>query len=657
MNFFDAQDKARRVTRWLVIVYLIATVLIVIGVALVAGAATVMIDSGQSGMNPSVMLPAAILTALFILGATAYKTAHLARGGGQVAVDMGGTLVAPDTSDPLRRRLRNVVEEMAIASGLPVPEIYVLEAEPGLNAFAAGFAPGDAAVAVTRGTLESLDRDELQGVIAHEFSHVLNGDMRLNIRLMGVLFGIMVLGLIGRTVLRSGSRMGVTSSRQGRSQPVVLLIGLGLTIIGWNGLLLARIIKAAVSRQREFLADASAVQFTRQTDGIANALKKIGGYAEHSYFRAVDAEEISHMLFAGGLTGLTSLFATHPPLIERIRALDPSFRESDYPTDRSRQRPDVEWSMQDSKLAAGVTAALAVGGAAGTAAATGSTFGTAISNSIGDPRPQHVEFAHALRRSVPADLYDAAHSRELSLLLAVALAMHPQSTSAARQLRILQDLLGEERAALVSRFHRQLTEIGPAYRLPLLEISFPMLKLRPVAQLEFLRQLVLRLIEVDEQIELHEFCYYRILASQLGQSLATGRRQARPRASKKSMRQAAARLVRILAEQGNDSAESIERAYRAGIAEFGDWAREFEVELAPDTTVAALDADLDTLAGLGGKSRERLVQAISRCIAHDGRLNLKEAELLRAVCATLNCPLPPVLAATAAGDDIPPNSV
>ncbi len=653
MNFFDAQDKARRVTRWLVLVYFVATVLIVACVALVAGAATVMMDTGQPGMNPSVMLPAAILTALFILGATAYKTAHLARGGGQVAIDMGGTLVAPDTSDPLRRRLRNVVEEMAIASGVPVPEIYVLEAEPGINAFAAGFAPGDAAVAVTRGTLESLDRDELQGVIAHEFSHILNGDMRLNIRLMGVLFGIMVLGLIGRTVLRSGSRMGGMSSRRGRSQPVVLLIGLGLTIIGWIGVLLARIIKAAVSRQREFLADASAVQFTRQTDGIANALKKIGGYAEHSYIRAVDAEEISHMLFAGGLARLTSVFATHPPLIERIRALDPSFRESDYPTDRTHQRPDVEPSMQDSKLVAGVTAALAVGSAAGASAA----IGNSISNSIGDPQAQHVEFAQTLRRSVPADLYDAAHSRELSLLLAVALAMHPQAPVAARQARIVQDMLGEERAALVSRFHRQLTDMGPAYRLPLLEISFPMLKLRPLAQLEFLQQLVLRLIETDEQIELHEFCYYRILASQLGQSLAPGHRHARPQASKKSMRQAAAGLIRILAQQGNDSTEAIEHAYRAGIAELGDWARDLEVDVAPGSTVAALDAYLDALSRLGARSRQRLVMAISRCIAHDGRLNLREAELLRVICATLNCPLPPVLAATAAGDDIRPNSV
>jgi hypothetical protein len=477
--------------------------------------------------------------------------------------------------------------------------------------------------------------------------------MRLNIRLMGVLFGIMVLGLIGRTVLRSGSRMGGMSSRRGRGQPVVLLIGLGLTIVGWIGVLLARIIKAAVSLQREFLADASAVQFTRQTDGIANALKKIGGYPEHSYIRAVDAEEISHMLFAGGLMRLTSLFATHPPLVERIRALDPSFRESEYPTERARQRPEVESSMQDPRLAGGVTAALAAGGTAGASASIGNT----ISNSIGDPQAEHVEFAQTLRRSVPADLYDAAHSRELSLLLAVALAMHAQATVAARQARIVQDMLGEERAALVSRFHRQLTEIGPAYRLPLLEISFPMLKLRPLAQLEFLQQLVLRLIEIDEEIELHEFCYYRILTSQLGQSPAASRRHSRPRASKKSMRQAAAKLIRILAEQGNDSGDVIEQAYVAGIAELGDWARDIAVDATPGSTVAALDANLDALAGLSARSRQRLVVAISRCIAHDGRLNLREAELLRAICATLNCPLPPVLASTAAGDAIRPNSV
>ena len=338
MNFFDAQDRARKTTRWLVVVYFVATALIVVGVTLVVGFA--LFGSSMNGYryspgemlaaNPVPLLVTATLTTLFILGASIYKTMVLSAGGGQVARQMGGTLVPADVADPLRRRLRNVVEEMAIATGVPVPEIYVLEEESSINAFAAGYAPGDAAIAVTRGTLELLDRDELQGVVAHEFSHILNGDMRLNIRLMGVLFGILVLGLMGRMIVRGGYHGRLVSSRRGKGAPVVLLIGLGVAILGWIGVFFARLIKAGVSRQREYLADASAVQFTRQTDGIANALKKIGGYGEASYLRAADPEEISHMLFGSGAR-FTGLFATHPPLTDRIRAIDPSFRESDYP--------------------------------------------------------------------------------------------------------------------------------------------------------------------------------------------------------------------------------------------------------------------------------------------------------------------------------------
>jgi Zn-dependent protease with chaperone function len=644
VNFFDAQDNARRVTRWLIVVFAVATVLIVAGVTLIVGASAYMLGDGQIGMNPSVLAVTAIVTALFIFGATAYKTAHLSRGGGQVAVDMGGTQVEPDVNDPLRRRLRNVVEEMAIASGLPVPDIYVLEREPGINAFAAGFAPGDAAIAVTRGTLESLGRDELQGVIAHEFSHILNGDMRLNIRLMGVLFGIMVLGLVGRLILRGSHRTGMVSSRRGRGQPAALLVGLGLTVIGWIGVLLARIIKAAVSRQREFLADASAVQFTRQTDGIANALKKIGGYSAHSFFRSVDPEEVSHMLFARGTARLTSLFATHPPLIERIRALDPSFREGDYPRQDFHRQQDGEASGQATSLVPEITAAIAAGGVAG--------IDGSISDAIGDPRPQHVEFAQRLRQSVPSDLYDAAHSRELSLLLVVALGMHREPAVVGRQLRVVKDMLGEDRAALVSRFHRQLLDIGPAYRLPLLEIAFPMLKLRPLPQLEFLQQLVLRVIDTDGEIDLGEFCYYRIVASQLGQALAPGGRKRGRHVSRTVLRESALRLIGILAEQGNDDPAAVELAYAAGIAEFGNWAGNTTANSRQTSTVAVLDRCLDALQSLNNRGRAKLIEAVSRCISHDGRLNLAEAELLRAVCASLDCPLPPLLAATPVGGTI-----
>src|SRR5690606_14503213 len=261
------------------------------------------------------------LMALGVVGVgSMYRMASLRGGGESVALQMGGVPVPEDTTDLHLRRLRNVVEEMSIASGVPVPKVYVMEHEPGINAFAAGYSPSDAVIAVTRGALDRLNRDELQGVVAHEYSHILNGDMRLNIRLVGLLFGILMLGLIGRKILQHGA---VVRSRDA----LPLLAGaLLVLVVGYVGLFFGRMIKASVSRSREVLADASAVQFTRQTRGLAGALKKIGGLHDGSRLeQRADAEEVSHMLFGDG-TGLRGLFATHPPLLRRIQALEPGFR-------------------------------------------------------------------------------------------------------------------------------------------------------------------------------------------------------------------------------------------------------------------------------------------------------------------------------------------
>ena len=222
--------------------------------------------------------------------ASLYRISSLGSGGSAVAMQMGGMPVPEDTADPQLRRLRNVVEEMSIASGVPVPAVFVMEQEPAINAFAAGYSPSDAAVAVTRGTLDKLNRDELQGVIAHEYSHILNGDMRLNIRLMGVLFGILALGLIGRKILMFGGR-----SRE-RGAAAILVAALVAILIGYIGIFFGRMIKAGVSRSREVLADASAVQFTRQTQGIAGALKKIAGVQEGSRFEQRADHLVGHSL-------------------------------------------------------------------------------------------------------------------------------------------------------------------------------------------------------------------------------------------------------------------------------------------------------------------------------------------------------------------------
>ena len=511
MNFFAAQDQARKASRRLVLAYIAATVLIVLGVTAIVGFALFSFGNtgygytpaNFAGANAGMLAGTALLTTLFILGASLFKTSVLSSGGGAVATQMGGTLVPADVRDPLRRRLRNVVEEMAIASGIPVPEIYVLEEESSINAFAAGFTPSDAAVAVTRGTLELLDRNELQGVIAHEFSHILNGDMRLNIRLMGVLFGIMVLSLIGRLIVRGGYHTSIISSRRDRGAPVVLIIGLGLAILGGIGMFFARVIKAGVSRQREFLADASAVQFTRQTEGIANALKKIGGYSQGSLIQAADPEEVSHMLFGSG-SKFAGIFATHPPLIDRIQALDPSFKESDFPRVDPRQHRSMagDGGETASAFAGDVTTALASGGA--------QVLAESIAETVGQPENEHVEYAQHLRQSTPESLYEAAHSSEFAYLLTIALVLDRSGRIVERQLALAKEQLGTERARLLRRYYDELAATGPEYRLPLLEIAFPALKLRPAQELSYLVSLTTRMIEIDGEIDLYEYCFYRI---------------------------------------------------------------------------------------------------------------------------------------------------
>ncbi len=643
MNFFAAQDQARRSTRRLVIAYVVATILIVVGVTAIIGFALYSFTPGNYAYTPGqfindrskVLIATAIVTTLFILGSSLYKTSVLSAGGGRVAADMGGTLVPADVQDPLRRRLRNVVEEMAIASGVPVPEIYVLEEEQGINAFAAGYSTSDAAVAVTRGTLEILDRDELQGVIAHEFSHILNGDMKLNVRLMGVLFGIMVLGLIGRLIVRGGYHTSIISSRRDRGAPVVMVVGIGLVILGGIGVFFARLIKSSVSRQREYLADASAVQFTRQSEGIANALKKIGGYSEGSAIKETDPEEVSHMLFGSG-AALRGMFATHPPLVDRIKALDPAFDESQFA--RVETHREVMNQADDSRSAAfagDVTSAFASSG-------TG-VLAESIAETVGRPRTEHIDFARDLRQAIPESLYDAAHSSELAYLLAVALVLDRSGKVIDRQFAMVQELLGQQRTQFIRRFYDELLASGAEFRLPLLEIAFPAIKRRPIQQLSFLVSLTARMIEVDGEVELYEFCFHRIMMSNLGRAIDPSGKRTALKARRSELRSAAIRLLAILAEYGHNTDVERRAAFAAGTATLGPWAQDAPYAPSRDDTINVLNQSLDILLGLNSKGQESLLRAVSATAAHDGVLSVAEAELTRAVCATLNYPLPPIL--------------
>lgn len=320
MDFFERQRKVRAASKWLVFLFVVAVLAITAIVNFVVIAAVV----SRQRVTPQQLIPLSVVVSgavlLMIAAVSIVRTLMLRHGGGvKVAESLGGVPVPQMPTDPRLKRYRNVVEEIAIASSTPVPVLYYLPHEQGINAFAAGYTPADAAVCVTQGSLDRLNRDELQGVIAHEFSHVVNGDMRLGIRLIGVLAGITALSVIGRMLMYSGGGR----SRDSNSVPF-WVVGLVVLAAGWIGVFFGRLIKAAVSRQREYLADASAVQFTRQTSGLTGALKKIGGLEAGSRLHSPKTENVSHMLFGEGMN-FSALYATHPPLIKRIQVLEPDF--------------------------------------------------------------------------------------------------------------------------------------------------------------------------------------------------------------------------------------------------------------------------------------------------------------------------------------------
>ncbi len=638
MDFFARQERSRRATVVLVALFALAFLAVVAAttllVAVVAApylenGAWLLDGEGVAGLiarsGGSLLLVAAGVLAA-ILTASLYRTAMLARGGDQVARMMGGTEITGEGTDPVHRRLINVVEEMAIASGLPVPDIFVLEQEPGINAFAAGLAPENAAIAVTRGALERLNRAELQGVVAHEFSHILNGDMRLNQRLIGASFGILVLSLVGRWLLRS-ARTGRRGRTSGGTAAAVVL-GLGLTIIGGIGVLLSRLIKAAVSRERERLADACAVQFTREPSGLAGALKKIAGHT--SSFSAADAEEIAHMLFGRGSRTFVGWFATHPPLEERIRALEPSF--------------------DPRSLASTAPAATAAGAERAGAAALAPAAVPAATLLDRAGEIETAEVGEALRSALPEEIYHAAHTRDGSFLLVLALAHAADTELRRRQLALVERQLGAERAARVRTLLRELDALRPELKLPLVEIAVPALRRRPRAELEYLFELAGKVTALDGEERLFGYALLRLLEHYLLE-------RAPARSRRLGEREAVERLLANVARVGQRDTAAANAAFAAGLAALGDTRERGSAAAAAENGAGAsdayaaasgsfadLDASLATLATLRPRAKRAVLAAVLATIRHDRHVAIEEAELFRAIAATLGCPLPPTAA-------------
>jgi Zn-dependent protease with chaperone function len=633
-DFFDRQDAARRSTARLVVLFILAVLAIVVSIHLILAAVFGYLgaDPRTGALDWSLLLDPGLLmlavggTLVVVGGGSLFKIAQLRGGGRVVAEQLGGRLVSADTSDLTERKLMNVVEEMAIASGTPVPPVYLLEHEPGINAFAAGFTPAEAVIGVTRGAAERLSRDELQGVIAHEFSHILNGDMRINIRLIGLLHGILIIGMLGYFILRmtafSGGR-GRRSRDSGNPLPL-LALGAGLAVVGFFGTFFGNLIKAAVSRQREFLADAAAVQFTRQPAGIAGALKKIGGAAAGSSIRSPNAPEASHMFFGRATSGLNALFSTHPPLATRIRRIE----------------PDWDGRFIEGAPVAEATTAPGARGFARVGGAPTAGLAGAMAH-IGEPSTDHIAYASRLLRSLPAAVTMAAHEPYGARALVYGLLLDRDAMMRREQLRQLEAAADPGVFEETLRLVPTLAGLDRAVRLPVVEIAIPALRTLTTDEYQRFKRNVLMLIRADEQLDLFEWALQRLVLHGLDEHHGDAPRPGPGHRDIATLQAPCEVLLSVLARAGHPDERGAETAFHHA----------WRVLDLPGTRLldeaeagfGALDGALDELAEALPKAKRRILEAAAACIAADRQVTVAEGELLRAIAASLGVPMPPLL--------------
>jgi len=613
MDFFGQQHQARKASGRLIWLFVAAVACIV---ALIYFAAKVLLVVSEvrdpSGVDWPLLGAVAASVIALVLGATLYKSAQLRSGGAAVAKMMGGRRVDPHTSEPQERVLMNVVEEMAIASGVPVPEVFILDKESGVNAFAAGWSTNDAAVAVTQGSLDAFNRDELQGVIAHEFSHIFHGDMRLNIRLMGALFGIICIAVIGRILARSGRR----GRRDGQQ---IAVFGLALIAIGYLGVLLARLIQAAVSRRREYLADAAAVQYTRNPKGIGMALAKIGGLS--GKLQSPHADEASHMMFAAGVARLGGSLATHPPIEQRVERVLPGFLKN------AASSGSMEQGVIDTAAPAPPS------GASGFAGATP----RGVLDSVGDPQPQHVAAAHDLLKQLPLNLSVAARESSRVPGIVYSLLLDADEAKRERQIALLQDA-GATTTADAQSFYDEVAAMPRTMRLPLLELSIPSLRQLDVGQRRELLGRAHALALSDSKLSPFEFALIKTLERHLSVD------QKRPRRTKRSTTisdcaDAAELVISVIAHAGAPGAEDDAlAAFQRGCAvlKLPSATMRDSAQATPQELSHAID-QLERVSPLG---KRNLIHACAEVAAHDGHLDPDEVDLVRALAELWECPVP-----------------
>jgi Zn-dependent protease with chaperone function len=666
MDFFAREERAHRTSRrlgWMFLLAVLATLLtlnlathVALNAYLARGALAPGGNPYRHRGEPVAALPmdaqaqlrlrlevhaAVTLSAIaIILLGSLWKISQLGGGGATVAAMMGGREVGHDPRDAQERMLVNVVEEMSIASGVPMPAVYVLDHEAGVNAFAAGHHSSDAVVAVTRGCIERLDRQELQGVIGHEFSHLLNGDMRLNLRLMGLVHGLLVIGLTGALLMRMCSYSG-GSRRDNRGVIAILIIGLAIYVIGYIGFFFGGLIKAAMSRQREYLADASSVQFTRNPGGLAGALKKLGAGYQDATVENPNSHEASHFFFGNAVSGtFFGLLATHPPLESRIRAIDPRW-DGRYPESSPVAHDEDGWRARDSSPVTPIAPA-------GVHPAGHPGFAPlAVIARIGTVSPEHVDFSAALLASIPATVAQAAREPFSARAVALCLLLDPDP---ARARPLIEELEGRDSGlgGAVRRLHPAVGTLGQGAHLPILDLCVPALRqLSPSQRETYLAEV--RTCARQGQSRLSSYCMATLLAARLSDS---GPRRAAPGGTILAILPLWPHLAVLLSALARAGVEpgvgepgagdaAVQAAFTAAVQRLLPDQASTRVMPAEACGPDQLDAALGGIDRAAPEVKRRIVTACAWCVAADGVVTVAEAELLRVIAICLGCPMPP----------------
>lgn len=623
MNFFENQDKARQNTQQLLGLFAIAISIMIVAIYIAVVPLLTIFSFNDYAASisivwwqPTLFFRVSLITIGFITLASCYKMISLRQGGCAIAEELGGRLLLTKTDNEEEQQLLNIVEEMAIASGIPIPKVYLLDREPSINAFAAGFSLNDAVIGVTRGCIEKLNRDELQAVIAHEFSHILNGDIRLNSWLISLLHGVLLIFMTGRAI----SHIHFNGEEDCSLWP----IGLILMAIGGIGLLCGRLIKAAVSRQREFLADASAVQFTRNPNAISGALQKLEQM--DSRLLTPKAEFVSHIFFGNAVKihFLSEKFATHPPLPERIRRVG------------GIKVKNISNSSRN------IVNSSSVMGFAGSNSPT--VTPEKVVATVGKVTPKQFDLTQQLLAELPESLRLGIRETQTAQAILYALFLEEQNSQIKeKQLSWLNQVQPEELVNSSVKFNEEIAQLDSNIYLPLVDLTIPALRQLPLKECQRVCKCTQGLIAAKKQASVRDFVLRLILWHRLQPVIQPDCNIAVKFNSIEEIWSDCLIVLSALAQIGENNPSSAAYAFSSGIFQLRG-ATQLQKPFAPlKCNFSQLKKSIENLRQTTPKLKQAVVEACAHTVLIDNKITHQEKDLLRAIAMTLDCPIPPFL--------------